>query len=396
MRRTARALAVLAASTTSAAFAEEGLQIYGKVYPFVIEERGTGASSVGTPVSTLSPAATGAVGLRGQHGLASGNSRIGFRGSEDLGDGTTAFFQFEGQVGLDDSSGSLFSRDTFVGIQNVFGTVRLGSMDTVFKNYGDTLGFLGISSGTFLSSSDLLRKTGFGTSSSSSFHLRRNNSIVYETPVLYDFQIGGQYSTNETKTDTRDARVVSLGVKWENGPFYVSLAHEIHYDLFGGSLNAPTSRRNDADQAVRSRDKATQIDIEYRMNQTFKFEFDAIRKDYKENASINGRFLRYKNMAYLFVVDAKVTEQWRTDFHVVKSQAGSCTLVNTACSTDGLNAIKYAIGASYSFSRRTYLWSAISTIKNGKSARFNNAVQINGPSPGEDISEVALGINHSF
>jgi predicted porin len=95
-------------------------------------------------------------------------------------------------------------------------------------------------------------------------------------------------------------------------------------------------------------------------------------------------------------VDAKVTEQWRTDFHVVKSQAGSCKLVNAACSTDGLNAIKYAVGASYSFSRRTYLWSAISTIKNGKSARFNNAVQINGPSPGEDISEVALGINHSF
>ena len=396
MRKTALTLALIGAWTAPAAYAQTSLQIYGKAYPYLLEDRGTGASDVGTPVSSLSPAATGAVGLRSQHGLASGNSRIGFRGTEDLGNGVKAFFQFEGQVGLDDSSGSLFSRDTFVGLENEFGTVRLGSMDTIFKNYGDTLGFLGVSSGTFLSTSDLLRKTGFGTSSSSSFHLRRNNSVVYETPVLYNLQAGLQYSTNETKTTTRDPRVISGGIKFENGPIYASIAHEVHYDLFGGSLNAPTTRSNSNDQAVRSRDKATQVDLEWRVNPTIKFEVDAIRKEYKENASINGRFLRYTNMAYLFVTDVRLSEQWRSDFQVVRSQAGVCRLVNTYCSTSGLAGTKVAFGASYSFSRRTYLWSAISTIKNNKSARYNNTVQITAASPGEDVSQIALGVNHSF
>ncbi|MDQ6680177.1 MAG: porin [Pseudomonadota bacterium] len=399
MKKTPLALAAIsaiAALTASTAYAQSTVQMYGKLYPYLLDERGTGPTAAGTPVSTLSPTPTGARGIPNQKGMESGNSRLGFRGEEDLGDGFKGLFQIEGVVGVDSGTSNFASRDTFVGLEGRFGTVRLGNMDTVFKNYGDTIGFLGLSSGTFLSSSSVLRKTGFGTSSSSSFHLRRANSFVYETPDIGNVHASVQYSTNEAKTDTRDPRVISMGIKYDKGPFYVSLAHEIHYDLFGGSLNAPTARRNNADQAVNSRDDATQLALEYRLTKNHRFEFDVIRKNYKENATINGRFRDYKNTAYEFIVDNRWSAQWRTAFQFVKAQSGSCSLVNLACSTDGLNGYKVALGASYSLSKRTLLFAAVNVLKNGKSARFSNTDLGLGPNIGEDIQQAAVGISHSF
>ena len=95
-----------------------------------------------------------------------------------------AFFQIESTIPLDAGGGTFATRDSFVGLSGGFGSVKLGNMDTVYKNVGDKLSFLGVSSGNFVSNSNLLSKLGFGTSSSGSFHLRRNNSVVYEAPSL--------------------------------------------------------------------------------------------------------------------------------------------------------------------------------------------------------------------
>lgn len=56
-----------------------------------------------------------------------------------------------------------------------------------------------------------------------------------------DVQFLAQYSPDEGKTDDLNVTVTSLGVKWEAGPLYVALAHEIHKDFFGGSLNTDNS-----------------------------------------------------------------------------------------------------------------------------------------------------------
>ena len=55
------------------------------------------------------------------------SSRIGIRGKRDLGGGMSGFFQVESRVKLDDGAGSTFSsRDSYIGMQGGFGTVRLG------------------------------------------------------------------------------------------------------------------------------------------------------------------------------------------------------------------------------------------------------------------------------
>jgi Outer membrane protein (porin) len=405
LKKLTLALAIGTTLAAPAVMAQSSLQVYGKLYPYVLNETGSGATAVGTPVSTLAGTPTGTKGLGGITGLTAGNSRLGFRGQEDLGAGLKAVFQLEAQVHVDDGSGNaaggglMFNRNTFVGLQGRFGEVLLGNHDTIFKEYGDTLGILGLSSGTFMSSSDVLRKTGFGTSSASSFHLRRTNSIRYETPEISGFTAGLQYSTDEANTDTppRSPKVISMGVKWDNGPFYVALAHEIHHDLYGGSRNAPSALRNNgATDPTRSRDKATQLTVEWRATKQHKFEFDAIRKEYKENAAVANRFSSYRNMAYMLAMENRWTNQFRTAAHLVVARAGSCTRVAAACNTDGLEGKKLTVGAAYYLSKRTYLFTAVSKLVNGKSARFSNTDFDQNPNPGEDIKQFAVGISHSF
>lgn len=401
-KKTLLAVAIGTAVAAPAALAQSSVQIYGKLYPHLLHEKGSDATPAGTPVATFAATPTGVNALGKATGMEAGNSRLGFRGREDLGGGLKAIFQMEGVVAVDSGggagdSGFRFNRNTFVGLAGGFGTLKLGVHDTIFKEYGDTIGILGVSSGTFLSSSSVLRKTGFGTSSASSFHLRRANAIHYETPEFGGFQAGLQYSTDEAKAGTRDPRVMSFGVKYDQGPIYVALAHEIHHDLFGGSRNAPSAMRNNAATATtNSKDRATQLTVEYRLAKNHKFEFDVIRKEYRENATAAGRFASYKNTAYLLAMENRWGDKLRTSAHYVKSGAGSCTRIAAACVTDGLEGDKLTVAAGYYLSKRTMVFAAASRIKNGKSARYDNAELGGGPNPGESINHLAVGLSHSF
>jgi predicted porin len=404
LKKLTLAVAVGSIFAAPAAMAQSSVQVYGKLYPYLKVEEGSSPTAAGTPVSTLAATPTGVVGIPRTVGMFAGNSRIGFRGTEDLGGDLKANFQLESQVNVDDGSGSgtsgglQFNRNTYVGLESEhWGEVKMGNHDTIFKEYGDTVGVLGISSGTFMSTSNLLRKTGFGTSSASSFHLRRANSIIYETPDIHGFTGGFQWSTDEAKAGTRDPRVYSMGVKWDNGPFYVALAHEIHYDLFGGSANAPTAQRNNAaTDTTNSKDKATEFVVEWRPSKKHRFEFDAVRKTYDENATVTGRFSSYRNWAYLLATESRWSDQWRTSAHLVISRAGDCSRVAAACNTDGLDGKQVTFAAAYYLSKRTFLWSAVSRLMNGKSARYSNTDFGGKPNPGEDISHFALGVTHSF
>jgi predicted porin len=244
----------------------------------------------------------------------------------------------------------------------------------------------------------VLRKTGFGDNSASSFHLRRTNVVQYDTPSWAGLHGTIQYSTNETDTNGNNKRaphVWSGAVAWEGGPFEVSLAHEIHWDLFGGSRNVPSAQSNFNDTSVRSKDKATQGMIKWKLNKVHQFEADFIRKEYDESASITGRFKNYKNNAWEIIWDARWTPRWRTGLEYIHADKGSCTRINAACNTDGLEGSQLQAGVSYYFSRQTYLFAMYALLRNGFSAQFNNS-DLQAPEIGEDIKQWAIGLNHSF
>ena len=388
-------LALGAASLCS--FAQAQVTVYGKLYPYMEQESGSGASPVGTTVSTLAATPTGINGAPRVTGMSAGNSYLGFRGTEDLGGGLKAVFQLEGVVAVDNgaAAGYTFGRNTFVGLDSNFGSVKLGNMDTVFKEYGDTLGILGISSGTPVSSSNILRKVGFGTSNASRFHERRTNSVRYDSPETGGWQAGLQWATQENKTTTLGpSTTTSVGVKYDQGPFYASLAYEVHNNFFGGSANAPSAQRNNAvGGSVSSRDTAVQAAVEWRFG-TQKVEFDVIQKSYKEGAIVAGRFESYKNTAWMVAYEGRF-DVWRVMAHYVGSGAGSCTRVAAVCTTTGLEGNQLTAGVGYYLSRRTFLYAVYSNISNGAGARFA-AADFGTPAPGEDIRHLMAGISHNF
>jgi predicted porin len=401
MKKLPLVIALGAASLCGVASAQSSVQVYGRLYPFLVSESGSGAAAAAA-ASGLSPAATGVNVLTSQTSMVSGNSNLGFRGTEDIGGGLKARFQIEGVVSVQngqagDGAGQVWDRNTFVGLDgDSFGSVKLGRMDTIFKNYGDTLGVLGVSSGTFMSSSNILRKPGFGTSSAARFHERAGNSIQYETPEVGGVQAGVQYVLDPAKTDTRNVKTLSLGIKYDNGPIYVALAHEIHDDAFGGSAQSPSGLRNSAVQTVNAKDKATQFTVEYRLGKAHKFEFDVIQKQYNENPAVAGRFESYKNTAYQLAVDSRWNDQWRTAFQYVRSAAGTCSISGAACSTAGFEGSKVLVGAAYYLSKRTYLFGAIDKMTNGDKAQFSSTASGRRPALGEDIRQIGLGISHAF
>ena len=388
---TAGALPGLASAQTAS------VALYGRLYPELVWGKASGGTSPGTTVSTLSPNPTGG-DTPNIYSVQSSNSRLGIRGEEKIGSDLRAFFQIEQTIPVDSGGGVLANRDTFLGLQSEhWGTVKLGNFDTVYKNLGDTLSFLGISSGNFVSNSNILSKSPLGTSSSASFHLRRANSVQYESPDYRGFGVLAQYSPDEAKTPTRNAYLVSLGAKYEIDPLYVAIAVEQHRDLFGGSRNSRTTQSNFADQNARSKDRAVRATVKYEFaNKTTTIEADIARLEWKETGGAANRFQSYKHNSYLISADQRLGP-WRFAASFTWADRGSCALIGGAdCSTDGLEGNQGSIGASYSLSRRTQLFAIASRLTNGKSSRYNNADWLDAVTPGLDINQVAVGIVHSF
>jgi predicted porin len=400
----ALAAAVALAVAVPAAYARNGgaepdsaVELYGKLYPEIVVPSGSGASAAGEQVATFAQKPTGENSIIRRTEMESSNSRFGFRGHERLGSELRAIFQLETEFHLTDNDSRFAQRDSFVGLDhNRWGTIKLGRMDTPFKHYGDEISMFGVSSGNFVSTSNVLRKTGFGSSSASSFHLRRANAVQYETPAWRGFGAAVQYSTDEADTTSRHPHVWSGAARYQRGTITVSLAHERHRDLFGGSRNVGTaSMSNFKDNAVRSRDKATQAMILYELFKGHQLEADYIRKEYEEDPTVAGRFQSYRNNAYEVKWDARWSRQWRTQVVYVHSTAGSCTRLGSACDTGGLEATQWNLGVAYYFSRRTMLFLIGSVLQNGRSAVYNNE-ELQDPSVGEDITQYAIGISHAW
>jgi predicted porin len=312
--------------------------------------------------------------------------------------------QLEQSVGLDGDSAAFtdnnFSnRNSFAGLgHDVFGTIKLGNMDTIYKEYGDTFGMFGISSGNFVSASNVLSQIGVGSSSTARFHERRPHSIQYQTGVFGGFQAGIQYAPDELKGDpgrTINTNTVSYGVKWDSEHFYVSLQQEKHSDLFGASNNIVAALRNNTDPNADSKDTATRLSGEWRFFGSQRIVGDFARLEYKESSTLAGpRFQKYEKTNWAIGWDGGFGP-WRFATQYVQAGEGTCTLTIGACSTTGLAAKLVTFGARYRFDRQTFVYAIAGIVKMDPSALHDNWA--NGtPSRGADTVQTALGISYTF
>ena len=435
MKRKAAALAVGALFLAPAAHAQivfgnpqvGTLQVYGKLYP----QFGYGSSKDATPtggsVSTLN-SLTGICGTAGSAGGCTGttpgsrraidvqNSYVGFRGEREISSYRLKFiWQIEQATEFDTGTGTWASRNSFLGVRTGWGTVKLGKMDTIYKEYGDTFAMFGISSGNFVSASNMLSQIGVGRSSTARFHERKNNSMQYETPTFNGFTVGYQYSPDEARDTTqtlpaggcttgpdagncgRDASLHSYGVKWDSEKFYASLHQEIHRDFFGGSNNVSSAISNAGTNGAHSRDMGTRFSAEWRFIKDQRIVLDVARLKYHEYGQAAGtRFEQYQHTNWAIGWDAGFGGPWRFAVQYIRGGEGNCSLTGgTSCSTTGLSSYQVNAGVRYRFDRQTFVYLIGSKLNNGPSARYDNWSAAD-PARGADILQTALGLSYSF
>lgn len=125
-----------------------------------------------------------------------GSSRIGFKGTEDLGGGLKAVFQFEAGVNVDDGSsgnggGNLFSRTAIVGLDGGFGRATFGRQLTPsFLVYNGSTAM-----GTMNGLADTSSALRIGT-------VRESNSAMYTSPDFSGFRFRALVAAPETRTQT--------------------------------------------------------------------------------------------------------------------------------------------------------------------------------------------------
>ncbi|CAN5917786.1 porin [soil metagenome] len=168
------------------------------------------------------------------------SSRIGFRGTEDLGGGLAASFWLEASMSNDDGAKSIsnFNRRSTVSLSGGFGEVRLGRdytatfwNDTVFDPFGTN----GVGSsaifGTNIRLSGLRGPGAAAGGAGSDNYVRTSNSIGYFLPPnLGGFYGQLQYALPETVKNSgleqsQKGRYVGGRFGYANGPLDVAVAY---------------------------------------------------------------------------------------------------------------------------------------------------------------------------
>ncbi|MDD2535188.1 MAG: porin [Macromonas bipunctata] len=207
MKKTLIALAVLAAS--GAAMAQSSVSIYGIVDAAIHKDKNDAARLSDGGVDS---------------------SRIGFKGTEDLGGGLKAHFVLEQGLEIDtgaagqikDSNGNdtsaAFSRETSVGFSGGFGAVKLGRFKSAYEQ---------ISGNTYAVFDSVLSPT--LVFESGNHTARPNNGIGYTTPSFAGFSAAVTTNLDETKGVSNN--VTAFNVVYEGGPFYADLAYQDEGDF---------------------------------------------------------------------------------------------------------------------------------------------------------------------
>lgn len=154
-------------------------------------------------------------------------SRIGFRGTEDLGDGYSALFRLETAFRADDGTlgeaGTLFSRQANIGLAGPFGSIIAG------RSFSTTLDFISPYD-PMASSHKYSWALGSGMANG-----RRDGMLIGASNMLkYQgdfgaFKFGVTYGFGETAGSPMANARHAVGVGYRNGAFSMALATDRHH-----------------------------------------------------------------------------------------------------------------------------------------------------------------------
>jgi predicted porin len=282
------------------------------------------------------------------------SSRLGVRGTEDLGGGLKAFFQLETAFRPDSNNTTFAARNSAVGLQGGWGSVLIGRWDMPFKSAATAIDPWG--------DITIAGLTGV-MSDGGNFDRRDQNVGQYWSPTFGGFAFRVAATANEGKTATLNPRDTGASVTFTRGPVYAFLVWEEHKDV---SVTLPKEEG-------------------YGGGGSFAFGPIKLGAGYHEFKKTN----LTKQKAWMGNLTWTLgNNQFIYQYMQAKEGAASGT-AQPDCKSN-------SIGYKYNFSRRTSFIAHYVKVDNNDTASCNFGSNRLAAAAGQDPQGVAVGLLHNF
>lgn len=312
---------------------------------------------------------------RGRMRIRNENSRIGFKGAEDLGDDLKVAWQVEQGLAIDGrgATSGWATRNTFIGLQGDFGELRLGRHDDTYKLLGGSAG-LNVMGNTTADNS-WGRRTIFGRGGA-----RRSNAAIYLSPRIAGTRFAAHYSAGENRRFKGkrhiDADIYGAGINYAGNGLSAVVAHNRTRDRkdFGNALPqslppAPGLKRNAYLAAIRFRAGSAMLGAGY----------ERLKAGQQSQAGWT------------------VAGEYRFDALSLKASYSGLGKRSGTGNGNAHKARQWVLGASYDLSKHTQVLAYATRIDNGKAAAANFGVNgIADLKPGADPQACGAALKHAF
>jgi len=421
MKKSLFAIAAVGAFA-GAAQAQSSVTVYG-----LLDVGFQGVTTRG-PQSSTSPTQTNTNITRFSGEGSQSTSRLGFRGTEDLGGGTRAFFTAEFGLNATDAtlSGStgngLFNRQTFVGLaQKGVGQAAIGTQYTpVHFAVGRTdPGQQNNMIGSVIYTTNASQGSG---QTATSYTVRYNNSLTLQTERIAGFQLSGIYNNNNADSNTSAEVAVATAARtgpttataananfsqtinsaWGLGLNYViqklnvDLAYQTSKNTSwtGAAQSAAATPASAAPNAVNA--PANVLGTSLGSTQMYAgavYDFGILKAyagwistKYTSNLNSNAYLQRTGQQIGVRGNVTKTIEGWASVGNGQYKSGALNNLGSTATPNASQNFTAYQVGANYLLSKRTNLYAIF-----GSKQVSSSSVNIS-----EGASSYGVGVRHTF
>lgn len=350
-------LGTVAGAACGVASAQGAVTVYGLLDTAIVREAG-GRNGAATKISS---------------GVGAG-SRLGFKGSEDLGGGLSALFLlesgFQGDTGEMGQGGLLFGRQVYVGLQGRFGTVTVGRQYT--PQYLSVVMADPFGSGYVGDTKNMIATTGNSFS-------RMDNTVKYVSPTLGGVIVELVAAPGEVSGDSAAGRQLGGAIEYTAGPLRLRFGYH--------------DRNNDT-ATLRNTDNARNAVL----GAVYDFRVVKLHGIYGRNKGLNSSVWRNNNNPFGYAQAPVASTDSRDALLGLTVPFGAHALLASWIRKDdrtprNQDARQLALGYRYTLSKRTELYAAYARIdnENGASYTVGSAIEA-----GTGDRAASVGIRHAF
>ncbi len=397
MKKTLIALAAFAAVSS---FAQSTVSVYGAVDASFNSASSEGVSKTFMGTSQL------------------GSSKLGFSGTEDLGNGLKANFKLEGGLNNDagagkstntnnqvggavsgagptvngaagqaSSGGFVFQRYAYVGLTGGFGEVRLGrDYVSAFLNVQaavDPFGTNGPADATQMA----LKLAGVTATSAS-------NMIGYTSPSISGFTVGAQYFMGENVSgaaNSDDGTGTSVYAAYANGPLFLTAGQQTTKGKAVAAV-AATSIANTTTGVVTDTAAKLALPGDYTLSAlsaSYDLGMAKLAYTYAREESV-GTAATAKNTSNLFGVTVPMGA-----FNLKASYIAAARNTGVAGAADETGTL-LGLGVDYALSKRTTAYSTWARVSNGDNGASYSTGGVGATTANNSSQNLAIGVKHNF